>query len=147
MYSSTHFLTSALDGRERLASRPGRFTSRERASGTHWIGSWVGRRAILDAVVKRKIPSLRRESNLRIPIVQPVEPALHRLSYHGSTKSICGNNLTVYKLKIISISSNFIRNLTYTCIYCSLLSSSSLPPPPSRSLFKFCVRFFSPFDY
>jgi hypothetical protein len=32
----------------------------------------VGRRAVLDAVVKRKIPSPRRESNPRTPIVQPV---------------------------------------------------------------------------
>jgi hypothetical protein len=34
----------------------------------------VGTRAILDAVVKRKIPS--RESNPRTPIVQPEIPAL-----------------------------------------------------------------------
>jgi hypothetical protein len=45
---------------------------RERAPGTHWIGGWVCSRAVLDAVVKRKIPSLRRESNPRTPIVQPV---------------------------------------------------------------------------
>jgi len=32
----------------------------------------VGPRAILDAVVKRKIPSPRRESNPRVPIVQAV---------------------------------------------------------------------------
>jgi hypothetical protein len=32
----------------------------------------VGPRAVLDAVVKRKISSLRRESNPRTPIVQPV---------------------------------------------------------------------------
>jgi hypothetical protein len=32
----------------------------------------VGPRAVLDAVVKRKIPSLCRESNRRTPIVQPV---------------------------------------------------------------------------
>jgi hypothetical protein len=32
----------------------------------------VGLRAILDAVVKRKIPSPRRESNPRTPIVQPL---------------------------------------------------------------------------
>jgi hypothetical protein len=32
----------------------------------------VGPRAIVDAVVKRKIPSPRRESNPRTPIVQPV---------------------------------------------------------------------------
>jgi hypothetical protein len=54
------------------ASRPGRFTSRERAPSTHWLGGWVGSRAVLDAVVKRKIPSPRRESNPRTPIVQPV---------------------------------------------------------------------------
>jgi hypothetical protein len=32
----------------------------------------VGFRAVLDAVVKRKIPSPRRESNPRTPIVQPI---------------------------------------------------------------------------
>jgi hypothetical protein len=31
-----------------------------------------GPRAVLDAVVKRKIPSPGRESNLRTPIVQPI---------------------------------------------------------------------------
>jgi hypothetical protein len=54
------------------ASRPGRFTSRERAPGTHCIGGWVGPRAVLDAVGKRKIPSPSWESNLRTPIVQPL---------------------------------------------------------------------------
>jgi hypothetical protein len=44
----------------------------ERASDTHWIGGWVGPRAVLDAAVKRKIPSPRRESNPRTQIVQPV---------------------------------------------------------------------------
>jgi hypothetical protein len=32
----------------------------------------MGPRAVLDAVVKRKIPSLCRESNVRTPIVQLV---------------------------------------------------------------------------
>jgi hypothetical protein len=40
--------------------------------GIHWIGGWMGPRAVLDEVVKRKIPSPRRESNPRIPNVQPV---------------------------------------------------------------------------
>jgi hypothetical protein len=71
-YSSTHSLTSALDGGEWSASRPGRFTPKERTPGTHWVGGWVGPRAVLDAVVKRKFPSLHRESNPRTPIVQPV---------------------------------------------------------------------------
>jgi len=47
--SSTHSLTSALDGGEWSASRPSRFTPRERAPSTHWIGGWVGPRAVLDA--------------------------------------------------------------------------------------------------
>jgi hypothetical protein len=54
------------------SSRPGRFTPRERAPSTHRIGGWLGPRAVLDEVVKRKIPSPRRESNSRTPIVQPV---------------------------------------------------------------------------
>jgi hypothetical protein len=33
------FLTSALDGGEWSASRPGRFTSGEIAADTHWVGS------------------------------------------------------------------------------------------------------------
>jgi hypothetical protein len=41
----------------------------------------VGSRAVIDAVVKRKITSPRPESNPRTPIVHPVK---YRLSYHGS---------------------------------------------------------------
>jgi hypothetical protein len=37
---------------ELSASRHGRFTPRKRAPGAHWIGGWVGPRAVLDAVVK-----------------------------------------------------------------------------------------------
>jgi hypothetical protein len=52
------FLTSALDGGEWSASGPGHFNPRERASDTHWIRGCVSPRACLDAVVKRKIPSI-----------------------------------------------------------------------------------------
>jgi len=62
------FFTPALDGGEWSASRPGRFTPRERAPGTYWIGP----RAFLDAMVKRKIPGPHRESNHGNPIVQPI---------------------------------------------------------------------------
>jgi hypothetical protein len=79
-----HYLTSAIDGGEWSASRPGRFTAKEKDPGTPWLGGWVGPRAVLDAVVKRRIPSPRRESNPSTPIVQPVCSALYRLSYHGS---------------------------------------------------------------
>jgi len=57
------YLTLSLDGGEWLASRPGRFTPREIALGTHWIGGWVGPKAGLDAVVRRKIPSPCWDSN------------------------------------------------------------------------------------
>jgi hypothetical protein len=69
MYRSTHSLISALDGGEWSASRPGRFTPRERAPRTHFIGGWVGPRTVLGVVVRRKIPSPRRESNPRTSIV------------------------------------------------------------------------------
>jgi hypothetical protein len=39
MYSSIRSLTSALDGSEWSVSRLGRFTPRERAPATHWIGN------------------------------------------------------------------------------------------------------------
>jgi hypothetical protein len=71
-YITTHPLTSALDGGEWSASCPGRFTPRERTPDTHWIGGWVGLRAGLVTVVKRKIPSSRWESNPRTLIFQPV---------------------------------------------------------------------------
>jgi hypothetical protein len=41
-----------------------------RVLGTHWIGGWVGLRAGLDKMVKRKIPSPCRDSNP--PIMQTV---------------------------------------------------------------------------
>jgi hypothetical protein len=63
MYSSTYSLPRALDGGEWSASRPGRFTSGDRAPGTHWIGGWMGSRAGLDAVTKRENPCPARESN------------------------------------------------------------------------------------
>jgi hypothetical protein len=52
------FLTSTLVGGEWFTSRPGRFTSGERAPGTHWIGGWVDLRAGLDDLEKRKFLTL-----------------------------------------------------------------------------------------
>jgi hypothetical protein len=48
-------LTTALVGGEWSASRPGRFTSGERAPGTHWIGGWVDPRAGLEDEERRNI--------------------------------------------------------------------------------------------
>jgi hypothetical protein len=74
-------LTSAPDEVERSASCPGRFTPRERAPSTHGIRDWVGIRAVLDAVVKRKIPSPYRDSKHRTPNPWP---SVIPLSYPGS---------------------------------------------------------------
>jgi hypothetical protein len=51
------FLTSALDGGEWSASLPGRFISRGRSTGTHWIGGWVGPRAGLDVMLEETFPA------------------------------------------------------------------------------------------
>jgi hypothetical protein len=40
-----------------------------KSPGIHWIRGWVGLIVVLDAVMKREIPSPRRESNPRTPIV------------------------------------------------------------------------------
>jgi hypothetical protein len=53
-YSFIHPLSLALDGGEWSASRPDRFTPQRKNPGTHWIGGWVGPRAGLDVVSKRK---------------------------------------------------------------------------------------------
>jgi len=45
-------------------SRPGRFTSGDRAPGTQWVGGWVGPGAGMDkAAAKRKNFRPSRESN------------------------------------------------------------------------------------
>jgi hypothetical protein len=56
------FLTSALVGGEWSASRLCRFILGERASGTHWIGGWVGPKDDLHDMEYRKFmppPGLR----------------------------------------------------------------------------------------
>jgi hypothetical protein len=46
------FLTLAVDGSEWSVSCPG--NPGETATGTHWKGGWVGPRASLDTVAKKK---------------------------------------------------------------------------------------------
>jgi hypothetical protein len=52
------FLTSALVGGDCQLHAPASFTPAERALGTHWIGGWVGPRAGLDDVEKKKFFTL-----------------------------------------------------------------------------------------
>jgi hypothetical protein len=77
-YSSTNSLTSALDGGEWSASGPCRFTPRERAPDNHLTGVWVGHRAGLDVVAKRRNSCLAKN---RTPVVQPIAHSLYWLSY------------------------------------------------------------------
>jgi hypothetical protein len=56
------FLTLALVEGEWSASRPGCFALGQRARGTHSIGGWMGSRAGLDDVEKRKFV-IYRDSN------------------------------------------------------------------------------------
>jgi len=51
---------------------PSRFTPRKRAPGNDWMGGWEGPRAVLDAVMKRKIPVTAGNPNLEPPIVQNI---------------------------------------------------------------------------
>jgi hypothetical protein len=80
------------------ASLSGRFTPTERVPDTPWIGGWVGPRAVLDAVVKRKIPSPRRESNPRTPIVQSVTGLILRELYSKDVE-ITNNPIIIRKTK------------------------------------------------
>jgi hypothetical protein len=63
------FLTSALDGGEWSASRPGRLTPGKIAPCIHWRGGWAGPRACRDAMEKRKILSL---PGVELPTFHPV---------------------------------------------------------------------------
>jgi hypothetical protein len=81
-----HILDSTLNGGEWSASRPGRFTPRKRAPGKHWIGGWVGPTAVLDMVVKGKIPSPHQESKPRTMIIQPIGQHYGSTVIHRSSK-------------------------------------------------------------
>jgi hypothetical protein len=70
---------------------PGCLTPREKVPGTHWIGGWAGPRAVLDAVVKRKIPSPCQESNCEeFNIKVKVKLSLCLTKYHA-IKTYWGN--------------------------------------------------------
>jgi hypothetical protein len=110
-----HSLISALDGGERSASRPGHFTPRERATGTQWTGGWVGPRAVLDAVVKRKVPSPLQELNPRTLIVQPVAQRYTdwaitaQQQYSGKFNSHCTVMLSIYEVVYLPITGQWDR--------------------------------------
>jgi hypothetical protein len=80
------FLTSALIGEKWSASRACRFTTEEKAPGTHWIRGWVGPRYGLDEMEKRKfltLPGLELRPLGRLAHSQ----SLYRLRYRASYRN------------------------------------------------------------
>jgi hypothetical protein len=123
-----HTLTLALHGDEWSDSRPGRFTPSKRAPGTHWIGGWVGSRAGLDAVVKRRIPSRYWDSNP--PIISQWPSATSRSCPGSFSNSTCECKLKypnhVFHWKFTDFSS--VRFSFYIFLWQLLISMSQLPP-------------------
>jgi hypothetical protein len=103
MYRSIFSWNSALAVGEWSASRHGRFTPGEKVPGTHWIGGWVGPRAGLDDVEKRKfltLPGLE----LRLLGHPGRSQSLYRLSYPGSVVSHTYMYIREHKLCISNLS-------------------------------------------
>jgi hypothetical protein len=76
------FYTSALNGNEWLTASAGRFIppTGERALGTHCIGSWVGPRAGLEALEKKK-NAISAPAGNRTLVVQYVACSLYNNAY------------------------------------------------------------------
>jgi hypothetical protein len=77
-------------GGEWWASRRGRFTLRERATGTHRIGEWVGPRAGLDAVVRKNFLA---PTWTRTPDRPTHGLALYHWAISAHSSSILGPNI------------------------------------------------------
>jgi hypothetical protein len=132
MYSSTHSLTSGLDVGEWSASRPVRFIPRKGAPCTHWIGGWVGPRAVLDAVVKRKVSSPHWESNPRTPIVQP---AAQRYTDWAVTALANWSSSCNIKIRYVNLVCKFI---VYLSRYLTLQKREMTRGRPSLVSFLVC---------
>ena len=77
------FSTSALCGGKQSASCPTHFITGERDTSVHWIGSWMGPRASLNALETRKISCLCQESNYNSFVIQPIAQLPLQLCYPG----------------------------------------------------------------
>jgi len=91
------FLTSALSGGKKLASSPCHFAV-GKEPGTHWIGGWMGSRASLEVLERRKMSLLCRDTN-------PDRPARsldyqYFLRHFSSLFTSLTYRLTPYKLNL-----------------------------------------------
>jgi hypothetical protein len=81
------FLTSALVGGEWSASHPGHFNLGKIATGTEWVWSWLGPRASLDGMGKRKFLALLKLKHR--PLGRPVhDQSLQWLCYPVSYNNL-----------------------------------------------------------
>jgi hypothetical protein len=85
----------------------------ERAACTHWIGGWVGPRAGLDAVVKRKIRSPCRDSNSLI--IQPID---------SDIPLSCPALLTCFKYRLVDMKQSSWFIILQKYILCLTFSDS-----------------------
>jgi hypothetical protein len=115
-------LTSALDGSEWSASRPGRFTPRERVPGTYWIGGWVDPRAVLDAVVERKIFIRTRLFYSSFRASETYLKKSFRIGDHFYT-ALFSTVLTIF---IVRVPWLFLSMLTFLCTAHTSLDQLSL---------------------
>jgi len=72
------FLTLALDGGNNSTSCSGCFNPGKITHGTPWKGGWMGHRADLDIIAKRKMTAPARNQTL---VVQPVTLLSYPCSY------------------------------------------------------------------
>jgi hypothetical protein len=82
-YSTT--IINLQDGYEWSASRPCRFTLTETTSDAHWIWGWVGSTTGLDAMEKRIIFWLYRESNSNSSVAETI--SRHYTRYFAGNKT------------------------------------------------------------
>jgi hypothetical protein len=98
---------------------PGCFILRKRALGTHWVRGWVGPRACLDAVVKRKIPCPSWDRNPRSSSPQPSKllakhpTELKALEYKRAVDFSGGTWVNTEGTKVRLISGKHVTSETY----------------------------------
>lgn len=120
----------ALDGNRWPASQPGHFRPMETASGTHWMGGWVGPTVGIGILEKRKI-ALSGKSQSTIPWLSsplPVRTTL-KSSLHLVTQQLFQQLTSIWTLAYISdaqiLGVMSSRRQNFTCLAPNICGSSA----------------------
>jgi hypothetical protein len=91
---------------EVVSFTPRQLYLRETAPGTHWTGGWVGPRGVLDAVVKRKIRSMKNYEQIKFGecLLPFCSELFSRLIYMDLNVKICKTII----LYVICMGVNFV---------------------------------------